>query len=469
MPTEPDASETDAPSATDGSPQPSDWRDRVASLSERVIPEPLSFAIVLTLLAMIAALLLTDAGPTGVVIAWGDGLSALLGFVAQMALMVLFSHTLAHVGPVPRLLTRLARIPRTERGARWFVCLFTGAVSLIAWPLGLILGGVMVRGVLDALEQRAVRVNQAALAASGFCGYVVWHMGYSASAPLFVATPGNAMEEQIGRLIPASETLLSKWNLIGILVTLAVIGWVATRGAEARRGERDEDELQDPPANLAAPSRRAERWVERLAEARWPTAVAGLLVASYLWLRSGSGAGGLDLNVVNWTFLCFGLLCTRSADEYLQAIGNAGRTVAPLLLLYPLYTGVMGLMLGTGVVALVSERIASVATSETLPLLAFFSGGLINLFVPSGGAQWAVQGPAFIEAAQATGTDIPLIVLSIAYGDQWTNLVHPFVVIPFALIARIEGKRILAGTVLMFLAAGVTLAGTLLAAGILGF
>ena len=115
-----------------------------------------------------------------------------------MALMVVFAYALAHLGPVPELLERLAATPTTPRAAYMTATLFTGFVSLVAWPLGLILGGLMAREIGRSARRRGLRVHYPLLAGAAFGGFVVWHMGYSASAPLFVATPGNAMEEQLG-------------------------------------------------------------------------------------------------------------------------------------------------------------------------------------------------------------------------------------------------------------------------------
>ena len=98
------------------SPTPTPTRERsgvsrlmgpVNTLVERFIPSALVFAIVLTVITMIGALLLTDAGPLDVVRAWGDGLAGLLAFMTQMALILLLGYILANTGPVRALLLKL--------------------------------------------------------------------------------------------------------------------------------------------------------------------------------------------------------------------------------------------------------------------------------------------------------------------------------------------------------------------------
>jgi short-chain fatty acids transporter len=144
---------------------------------------------------------------------------------------------------------------------------------------------------------------------------------------------------------------------------------------------------------------------------------------------------------------------------------QAGRAVVPTLLQYPLYAGIMGVMLNTGLVAQMADFFARIGTAETLPLIAFFSGGVINMFIPSGGAQWAVQGPAFLAAAEALGTKPELIVMGIAYGDQWTNIIHPFVVIPLLIMTGLPANKVLSYSFILFLVATVPLAGGLIVAG----
>jgi short-chain fatty acids transporter len=448
------------------------WRLAIVRAVETLLPEALTFAILMTGLALALAVMLTPATPLEAVVAWGDGLSVLLAFTAQMALMVLFAYALAHIGPIPGLLRRLAGVPSSERGARVFLCLFTGIVSLLAWPLGLIFGGLMVKSVGRRLRALGLAVDPAALGAAAFGGFVVWHMGYSASAPLFVATAGNAMEEQLGGLIPVTETILAPWNLLGIVLTLAAVTlagvWGLPLTAKPARATRDEPR-DEGNSEIVEESEEASldprRRVDALAESRVTSTLLGALLLVFLGAHYWQKGVTFDLNIVNWTFLCLGLLMTHSPREYFSALMGGGRTVAPILLLYPLYSGVMGLMLETGLVERLSEGFASMANETTLPIVAFFSGGLINMFVPSGGAQWAVQGPTFVEAARVTGTELPQIVMSIAYGDQWTNLIHPFIIIPFALMGELDARRVLADCSLAFLAAGAALVVTLLIAG----
>jgi short-chain fatty acids transporter len=102
----------------------------------------------------------------------------------------------------------------------------------------------------------------------------------------------------------------------------------------------------------------------------------------------------------------------------------------------------MGLAIESGLAEQVSDFIIRIANAETLPIIGFLSAGLINIFIPSGGAQWALQGPAFIEAAKALEADLSVVTMSIAYGDQWTNLIQPFCAIPLLAVTGLKLREI---------------------------
>ena len=442
----------------------------IIGLFDRYMPEPFAFGVLMTLVAMVLTLGATQAGPMDIVIAWGDGLSSLLSFITQVCLTIMFAYALGHLGPVPGLLRKLAGVPRSPRAAYAFCALFTGIVCLFCWPLGTILGGLMAKQVALSCRARSIAVHYPLLGGAAFSGFVVWHMGYTASAPLLVATEGNPMQAMLGGVLPVTETILSPFNLLTIVATLGVVCFVATR-LQPAEVEPVTDEIVAGTGmveGMDGDETRREGFAGYIENARWPTTVAGSLLAIYVvswFLQNGIR---LDLNLVNWSFLALCLLLSRSARNFSDVLMTGGRAVIPTLLQYPLYAGIMGIMLNTGLISQIADFFATVGTAETLPLIAFFSGGFINLFIPSGGAQWAVQGPAFLEAAQTLGTDPALIVMGVAYGDQWTNIIHPFVLIPLLIMTGLRASQVLSFSFIMFVAATLPLTAGLLLAAMLG-
>ncbi len=175
----------------------------------------------------------------------------------------------------------------------------------------------------------------------------------------------------------------------------------------------------------------------------------------YLWLHFVERSGGINTNIMNLIFLTTGLILTRSPVHYMDLALAEGRGVAAILLQFPFYAGIMGIMTGTGLATVLAAWFVSFSTAETLPFWGMISGGLINLFVPSGGGQWAVQGPVMIEAAKTLGADMPRVAMGVAIGDQWTNLLQPFWAIPVLAIAGLKVRDIMGYTAVMFIWCGI--------------
>jgi len=429
---------------------------------ERYYPDPFVFVIALTGVTFVAAVLLTDSSATLALTSWGDGLPLLLAFMAQIAVTLITAHALAQTDTVGHLLTWLAKRPRNTVQCYILVTIISGIASLLSWGIGLIAGAIIARQVALQASDRGIRVHYPLLVACAYAGFSIWHMGYSGSAPLFVATPGNAMEDSIGRLIPVQETMLARWNILGAFFSLLVIT------VSCVLMHPDEKEVVEAPVKeLRASEIRAPQQVsggsvaERLDNSRSLSVTLALLLGGYLahwfWTRGVD----LNLNIVNWTFLCLGLSLARSPVHYIRLVRNAGTAVTPVFIQYPFYAGIMGMMGGTGLVALLSGWFAEIASTQSLPFWAFIAGGIVNFFVPSGGGQWAVQGPIFIEAAKTLGTDPALVVMGVAYGDQWSNLIQPFWAIPMLAVAGLHLRQMMGYTFVIFIVTFFTFGGTI--------
>ncbi len=434
---------------------------------ERYYPDPFVFLIVLTGVAFVLATTLTGSSAGVAIVAWGEGLSGLLAFMAQIALTLLTAHALAHTDAVRNGLATLARLPKSITACYALVVIISCSASLLAWSFGLVAGALMAKAVAEQARLRGLAVHYPLLVAAAYCGLGTWHMGYSGSAPLSVGTPGHPLESYTG-VLAVSETLFAHWNLIGIVITVIALAVIcpmlhpltAVRGLE----EEHPDSLSEQE-NAVSSERTPAQWID---SQRILTLAFGALLGVYLFTYFVREGFALNLNIVNWTFLTMGLLLARSPAHYVELVLNAGKTVGAVLIQYPFYAGIMGLMAGTGLVKVMAHGFTEIATAQTLGFWAFLAGGLVNLFIPSGGGQWAVQGPVFLEAAKTLGTDPSVIVMGIAYGDQWTNLIQPFWTIPLLAIAGLHMRDIMGYCFVLFLVAGITLGATILYAGALG-
>ena len=440
-------------------------------LVEKFYPDPFVFAILLSLVVFGAALGLTDAGPAQVVDAWGNGLASLMAFIGQLSFTLVGSHALAHTDAVRNALTRIGKLPKTARSAYLLVTFVTALASLLAWAFGLVVGALVARQVAIQAKAKGLRLHYALLVASAYSGFVVWHMGYSSSAALFVATPGHALEELAGGVIPVSQTIFASWNLITIAVTVVLLPFVMA----ALRPKNQDEIVEIPQAAIAdyeraqaamdAPIQGKQTAAQKLENARWINLVIGLILVAYLARHFMAKGLDLNLNIVNWTFLAAGLLLARSAVHYVKLIANASLTVGQIILQYPFYAGIMGMMIGTGLVSVIAGWFIAISSAATLGFWAFLSGGLINYFIPSGGGQWSVQGPIFLEAARTLGTDPSVIVMGVAYGDQWTNMIQPFWTIPILAIAGLHMRQIMGYTFIALFVTFFTFGGGILLAG----
>ncbi len=436
----------------------------INSVVERFIPSALVFAMVLTFVVAILALLLTDTGPVDVVRGWGDGLAGLLAFMTQMALILLLGHTLANTGPVRRLLSTLGGLPKTALQGYLFVFVVAAVASLVTWGLGLVVGVLLAVEVAKQGREKGLNLHFPMLVAAGYSGYVIWHMGYSGSGTLTAATEGSFIAEQLGETVPISETTFAWWNLVAIVATIIVVGiglaLVAPRDGDAivemRADARFDDDIEIDDEVLTP--------ADRLDASRVLTLLLGLALVAYLVIHYADG-GTATLDIVNWTFLALILLLVRSPLELIALVKNAASNVGEILLQFPLYAGIMGIMATSGLITVFSDFIVDTATPATFGVLAFLSAGVVNFFVPSGGGQFAVQGPVMLDAGGRLGVDPAVTIMAIAYGDQWTNMIQPFWALPVLAISGLKIRDILGYTLVTLLASGLVFAVTLLLVG----
>ena len=438
-------------------------------LVERFYPDAFIFVIVLSVLTFILALVNTDSTPVEVLEAWGSGLPKLFTFTAQITIIMITAHALAHTKPVENTLSKIGSYPNTQIQAYALVTFISGIASLFAWSFGLIVGGIVSKFVAIGCSKKRIRIHYPLLVASAYSGYVIWHMGYSSSAALFVSSEGHSLINQIG-IIPVTETIFTSFNITLAIITLIIITVVNPLMRPVNDSEINEIDTNvfrlDTENNDENSLKNDNRTFAQIIENnRFISLFVGfclLFFISYVFYKKGFS---LDLNLVSWTFLGIGLLLSNSPIHYVKLVNKAAITVGPIILQYPFYAGIMGMMADTGLINVVAEKISQISSPETLGFYSFLSGGLVNMFIPSGGGQWAVQGPVMIEAAKNLNVEPYVIVLGVAYGDQWTNMIQPFWTIPLLAIAGLHMRQIMGYTFVIFLLTGFIYGGAMLFLG----
>lgn len=436
------------------------FADSYITFFRRFLPTPFTIALGLTLLSFILVFGFSySADEIGLgeyslnlIEYWYDGLwnPGLLAFTVQMMLILVLGHALALSKPVDWLIGKSLILVRNGASAAALVAILTLMVAWLNWGLGLIFGAVLARRVGAFAKDRGIPINYPLIAAAGYSGLMIWHGGLSGSAPLTVAGTGHSLESSMG-VIPGTATILSKSNLLVTALLFAVIPaglFLLARKlpVSAMAVHRFEThEFKDGALELIG--------AEKIEHAQWTSKLTGLiilLVFIYIaWFRNGSF--DLNLNVINTALLGLGLFFHRSIWSFLLSIDEAIKGAAGILIQFPLYFGILGLLAGSGLIGMIADFFARSAGPDSLPLLSFFSAGLVNIFVPSGGGQWAVQGPIIAETAKQLQVPMHKMIMAFSYGDQWTNMLQPFWALPLLAITGLKAKDILPYTLFIML------------------
>lgn len=423
---------------------------------QRYLPDAFLFAVLLTFIAFGAAWAFTPKSFMDIVQAWGNGMWNLLGFAMQMILVVVAGHTMASSRPVKRMLEKLASIPQSPAAAGMLCSFVAGVCCFINWGFGLIIAALFAR----ALARRMPDLDYGYIVASGYAGFIVWHGGFSGSIPLAVASKGHLVEKLTG-LIPTTDTIFASPNLIitGLMIlSLPVLFMLMCPDkGDAHPVDPallvDAEEPEEPRQKTPA---------QHLEYSRAVTIILGLMGVIYLAnYFAKNGVLNLSLNIVIFVFMWMGILLHGTPIAYMRAVNEAIKGAAGIAVQFPLYAGIQGIMLSSGLAAMITNWFISISNADTFPLLTLVSAGIINFFVPSGGGQWAVQGPINIPAAIELGVSPAKVAMAIAYGDQWTNMIQPFWALPLLGIAKLGPRDIMGYCVMVLVVSGLIMAGGL--------
>lgn len=436
-------------------------------LVQRWLPEPFIFAVILTVVAALLAMPICHQTPIEVVEHWGNGVWGLLAFAMQMALVLVCGSTLAAAPVVKKCISALAGIPKSPAAAIALVTFVSAIACWLNWGFGLIVGVIFAKEIAKKLQG----VDYRLLIASAYSGFVVWHAGLSGSIPLTMATPGDSLAKATnGALtspVPITQTILEPHNLI--IVALVIVAITAVNSLmHPKSGAVVVD-----PTLLAEPDVKAEETrdaltpAERMENSRLLSWIVALIGFSYLIIHLGFRDGSFDLGSVIMLFLFLGILLHGTPLAYVRAFTKAATGAAGIILQFPFYAGIMGIITGIGASGVcfgtvISDACISISTPRTYPLLTFLCAALLNMFVPSGGGHWAIQAPIMFAAGANLGVDPGLTGTAIAWGDAWTNLIQPFWAIPALAIAKLNAKDIMGFCLIDLLVSGIIICAGLL-------
>ncbi len=442
---------------------------RMANWSERWVPSPYIFAILLTIVAYLAAIAFTSDGPYQNIVNWYDGFWSLLTFAMQMVLILVTGFAVADSDFVSERLDRLASWPDDNTQAAGLVAAVALVFGYLHWGIGLIVGAIFAIFVARAGREQGKTFHYPILCAAGYTSQVIWHVGPSSSAALLSATEDHVFADVFGT-VPLSTSVFTLYAFgVAVLVFVTVVPTLAflapdeedAVGIEEYAPELlgDDMELEPDGGRTATASDRAEGTAGRtpadvLNESRALAylVATGMMVYVLRYFYTAGGIGeALDLNVFNFTFIALGLYLHGTPQAYMGAIRDATEGAAGIILQFPFYAGILGIISGSGLSDVIAEGLLAVATPETFPVVAWLLGGLMNIFVPSGGGEWGIIGGIVGRTAQELGVPVGKAIVAYGVGDMWTNMFQPFWAIPLLGLTKMRARDILGYTlVVMF-------------------
>jgi short-chain fatty acids transporter len=423
----------------------------------KYLPDPFLFAIILTFVVFVLGIIFTGQGPLAMVMHWSGGFWNLLAFSMQMVLVLVTGNAMAQAPVFKKLLKSTALAAKTPGRAIMITTFVATAASFINWGFGLVIGALLAKEMARQVKD----VDYRLLIASAYSGFVVWHGGLAGSIPLKVATVEGLAEATAGAVteaIPTSETIFSPMNLAIFFVILVVMPFIT----KAMHPEKEKRILVDPKlleeeieseASYATPADKMEN-----SKILWGLIVVmGFTFIIHYFITSGFN---LSLNIVNFIFMFVGILLHGTLRRYIDAVMEAVKGAGGIILQFPFYAGIMGMMVGANangvsLAGVISNGFVNMSTATTFPLFTFLSAGIVNFFVPSGGGQWAVQAPIMMPAGQALGVPAAKTAMAIAWGDAWTNMIQPFWALPALGIAGLGAKDIMGYCIIILIFSGI--------------
>ena len=417
-------------------------------IMQRWLPDTFVIAIILTAVVFLAGMVTQGQGIGAMADHWGNGVWKLLGFSMQMVLILVLGTVLAMSRPVKAALRAIARMASTSSQGIILVTLTSMMALWVNWGFGLVVGALLAREVASHVKNSHFPL----LIAAAYSGLLVWHSGLSGSIPLKIASTSDDALSQLlnGQTVPLLETIFA-WQNIAIIIALAIslpiLNILMMPDKNNRLGLAAEEE-PEPAVDLTAmsPAEKLEHY----------PIINYLLVAIgavYLFGFFSSGRS-ISLNEINLCLLLAGLALHINPRNYLNAMSSAIGTSSGIILQFPLYAGVMGMMVGSGLAGAMSQWFVDISSAQSFPVITFLSAGVVNFFVPSGGGQWAVQAPIVVPAAAELGVPVSKAAMAVAWGDAWTNMIQPFWALPLLALSGLNLRQIMGYCVVILLWSG---------------
>jgi len=412
----------------------------LADWSEKWFPDAYVFAAIAVAIVCGAALAMGRT-PTQISVDFGKSFWNLIPFTMQMAFVVIGGYIVAVSAPVRRIINVLAQFPKTPKSAVAYVAFMAMFASLLSWGFSMIFAGILMREI----SKRVPGIDYRAMGAAGYLGLgSIWALGLSSSAALLMATKGSIPPAllKISGVIPLEATLFTWQNLVMIIVLAVLSVWICYASTptadKAKTAEMAGIVYQDSKEDIGTPQTPGEK----LEFNPLLTLVLVALGAVYLYdvFSTKGGLAALDLNTYNFMFLIAGMLLHWSPRAFLRAAAKAVPMTGGVLLQFPLYAGIFGVLMGSGLNEVLAKFFVSVSTQDTLPLIGGIYSAILGLFLPSGGGKWVVEAPYLLDAANQLHVNLAWMVQVYNAAEALPNFINPFWMLPLMGLTGVKAR-----------------------------
>jgi Short chain fatty acids transporter len=424
---------------------------------DKILPDAIVLAMVLTLITFAMGLVLTDASPVQMLQYWGEGFWSFLSFSMQMTLIIATGYIVASAPIANRFLVRLCTIPKNGVQGVVFVAIVAACLGWISWGLGLVAGAIVARTV--ALNLR--KVNFKLFVAVAYSAAISTGLfGISGSEFLMVNTPGYFMEDMLG-LIPLSETVFEPSLILAQVISFFIVvpvlaALIHTSPAETPEMDHAildrfiEQEERARPLVITKEDRAAMTFAERVDNSPIITGIIGVCGVLYVIFWFATKGFNLTLDIMNFTLLMIGILMHGTPRNLLTAAEEGVRSAFGVVVQFPFYAGIQGMMGSSGLVKIIANAFASISTVASYPFLCYICMAFVNFFIPSSGGIFMVAGPSLGQAALDLGIAGNKFLIAFTAGETISNIIQPFWAIPLLGIAGLKMKDIMGYCIIFF-------------------
>jgi len=386
----------------------------------------------------VLSLIFTGSGPLALIKYWYTGFWTQCTFAFQMTFMTVTCATAAKAPQVARVMNRMSSWFKSRISAMVFFMIFAYVTSFINWAFSLILCPIFAM----RLSKSVKGLHFPMMIAAGYSCMVLGQcMGPSATVYATLATEGHQLVDKIGVLTQAQTTYnpmnVVVWVIVAAVTIILSVCTIPPKGevVEFTGGLQDIDTFAEEPRETPADKMNSSRIC------MWLIGLAGLVYLIYSFATAGF-LGSLSINFIIFLFTVCNCFLYSSPRKFITAYKENMFLATDIMIQFPFYGGIAGIMSSSGFAAIVVSGIVQIASARSIPVWSYISACVVNLFIPSQGGQWIVQGPLLTDATIKLGGSIPNMVNGFVYGDEATNLLQPLYLIPALSVVNMKLKEV---------------------------